>query len=292
MTCETCTGNVQLKTFACDVHGVCTIGKNVGEMACCKSCSDYTALKKPTTRNLLFHLAPFETNPGLWRWHVSQLRQNQSLFNGSRHVAIVVGEGLANPNTVRDELGGGFEIIELPNDPSLREVATFEALFAKVMTDDQSQVTLYAQSKGVTRDPKTELGKTARRWAELLWETYTSYWPAVEAVLDKYPVAGSFIRRGQFFRESVSSWHYSGSWFWFRNRDLFAKDWRKIDRFWSGIEPYPSLHFAAQDAGLIFKDGGSNKDDWLYLPSAWPSIEAELVEWRLKNEQQRVNNAN
>ncbi len=40
-TCESCKGKVELKVYACSVHGTCTIGKKVDGVACCKDCGDY-----------------------------------------------------------------------------------------------------------------------------------------------------------------------------------------------------------------------------------------------------------
>src|SRR5581483_7077040 len=35
--CPSCTGNVQIKLFACAKHGVCSVARNVGA-ACCATC--------------------------------------------------------------------------------------------------------------------------------------------------------------------------------------------------------------------------------------------------------------
>jgi hypothetical protein len=37
--CKACGGNVQLKVMACPVHGKCTVGKAVGGVACCATCT-------------------------------------------------------------------------------------------------------------------------------------------------------------------------------------------------------------------------------------------------------------
>lgn len=40
--CHTCRGRVQLKLFACEVHGNCTMAKPVEQgIACCAKCGDY-----------------------------------------------------------------------------------------------------------------------------------------------------------------------------------------------------------------------------------------------------------
>jgi hypothetical protein len=39
--CRTCCGVVQLKVFACVVHGECTVGKALPGVACCATCADH-----------------------------------------------------------------------------------------------------------------------------------------------------------------------------------------------------------------------------------------------------------
>ena len=43
MPCSPCQGNVLVKVFSCKVYSLCTIGKVIGEIACCATCSDYKA---------------------------------------------------------------------------------------------------------------------------------------------------------------------------------------------------------------------------------------------------------
>jgi len=39
--CPTCDGHVQIKVFACALHGECTLEKPLAGLATCASCSDY-----------------------------------------------------------------------------------------------------------------------------------------------------------------------------------------------------------------------------------------------------------
>jgi hypothetical protein len=39
--CPTCRGKVEVKIFACPIHGECTLTKALKEVACCKKCPDY-----------------------------------------------------------------------------------------------------------------------------------------------------------------------------------------------------------------------------------------------------------
>jgi hypothetical protein len=44
--CSTCCGNVQVKVFACSIHGECTLAKQLGEIKCCEGCGDYAPAKE------------------------------------------------------------------------------------------------------------------------------------------------------------------------------------------------------------------------------------------------------
>ena len=257
----------------------CGMGKGVVcPCGACAACDAYEADRPPqvagfTRRNLLFHLMPV---PGRWEWHAERLRRCASLFDGRRIVAVVTRDGLAAPADVAKAFGPDFEIIEARNDPTRREVVTFELLFSQLEADDSC--TLYAQGMAVTHAP----GDTKRRWAEMLYETLIDHWPAAHEVLKRYPVAGSFKKLGAGWPgSSESDWHYSGSWFWFRNRNLLARpDWRRIDPHWWGIESYPSLHYRAFEAGAVFHVGRVPALDlfsWDYLRRV---VEPELARWK------------
>jgi hypothetical protein len=39
--CPTCPGHVEIKVFKCNVHGQCSLAKQLSKLACCASCPDY-----------------------------------------------------------------------------------------------------------------------------------------------------------------------------------------------------------------------------------------------------------
>lgn len=45
-TCETCEGNVRIKTFSCPLHLRCTTMKKLPGITCCKHCQDYAPSKR------------------------------------------------------------------------------------------------------------------------------------------------------------------------------------------------------------------------------------------------------
>lgn len=252
--CPSCQGRVALKVFSCAKHGECTLAKAAPGKPCCATCPDYESAQyrqqAGQIRNLLYHVYPIAGN-GVWQWNVGQMLRRIELFNGRRVVKIAV-DGRTDPaRDVRDLFSGRVhEFIETVNRPHEAEMNGFEDLFGRVETGDPRQVTLYAHAKGVGRAAMPHI----KTWVEILYETYLDYWPLVEQTLKDHPTAGSFKRIGQPTGWPASAnWHYSGSWFWFRNRDLFKDpNWCEGDRRNIGIELYPSQHFTREESGLLF----------------------------------------
>jgi hypothetical protein len=228
-------------------------------------------------RHLLHHIYPRIGSP--WRQGLLRIREAFPLFNGRKIIGVTYDGTTEHPNMVNDAMSGsGAEIFHLPNNPDLREVTTFESLFSRVSDlTGPEHVTLYSHCKGVTRPPDS----TCHRWAEVMAEICFD-WRTVGPALASHPVAGPFKKLGQGWpsHESMSQWHYSGSWYWFRNADLFAKDWKRIDGFWGGIEPYPSLHFGVDEAANLFHEL-PRPDVQLYNHHYWrDNVEPDFDRWK------------
>lgn len=272
-------------TYGCDIKGTVKLKD-------CFYCEDWQGQEQPakadkqsptltvnnTVRNLLYHIYPVKGN-GAWQWNVEQLCGRLKAFNGQKIVAIVTDPptgrlpdptGPHQPDRGRvipgcdtaDEVKAEFArrwpydditFMEFDNDPSLREVKPLIPMLEQIVTDDPYSVTLYAQAKGTTR----AIGHVARRWTEALYEIMFDHFPLAIEQLNSYHCTGCFKKLGPgWSREQThSDWHYSGSYFWFKSAELFNRQWTKIDQFWSGIEPYPSQQFRADESGCMFLEG-------------------------------------
>jgi hypothetical protein len=247
-----------------------------------------------TTRNLLYHAAPFSGNGAPWRRGVKNIMDRLPLFNGRRVVAIMTGPGMDPPGEVRRAFGGDAEFIEMPNVPggnhaAGREVISFLPLFEAIANTSPTEATFYGHTKGATQNN----GHTAHLWGDVMAELCLDYWPVVDRLLREFPVAGSFRKNVKAWSahdgfDSASDWHYSGSFFWFRHDQLFSKpDWRRIDQFYSGIESYPSLHFGREDAGVIFEPQ-TQVGSPLYLWDYWAThVLPRLATWRAEHAGER-----
>lgn len=255
------------------------------------------------TRHLLFHIYPVSQN-GAWQRNVSRLCERLRLFNGKMIVAIALDPltgrkpdpvGPHPPDRARHiapcdsaetvmqafgEWRDKIDFMVFENDPHLREGVSFVPMLDK-LTSEPGQCFLYAQAKGTTRRP----GHIATMWNEAQFVVYMDYVALVMEQLKKYPVTGAFKKLGPGWRpeQAKSDWHYSGSWFWCRNADLFARDWRTMDSFWSTIEPFPSQKFLASEAGCLFLEGKVPILN-LYKPSFWHgTVNPKLEKWRRDN---------
>jgi len=255
------------------------------------------------TRHLLFHVYPVGGN-GAWQRNVSRLVERLRLFNGKVIVAIATdpltgrkpdptgphppdkGRHFApcdDVETVKAAFGEWRERVEflvVENDPHLREGVSFLPMMER-LPNEAGHCYLYAQAKGTTRRPS----HIAHRWNEAQFVVYLDYWPLVAEQLATFPVTGAFKKLGPGWKpeQAKSDWHYSGSWWWGRTADLFARDWRTMDQFWSTIEPYPSQKFLASEAGTLFHEAAVPAMN-LYSPRYWRAVvDPALAAWRKAN---------
>lgn len=248
---------VRLKLFRCAVHGDCTLATQIAGHACCAGCPDRAAF----TRNLLFHVYPVRGN-GVWQRRVAQFRRRIDQFDGQRTVAIVTGAEADDPQTVKDAFGGDVkDFLILPNNANQRELVTLLPLLETVR--GKPGITFYGHAKGVSR-PGNE---AVELWTDLLYEASLDYPERVEVALRAFPVAGP-LKAPCGYGFAGCDWFYDGTFFWFRNADLFARGWRTVHGNWWGSETYPGLHFADAEAGTLFQEttpGGALHYDAAYM---------------------------
>lgn len=238
------------------------------------------------TRHLLYHVCPMRGN-GVWQRNVMQLRKRIGLFNGKRVVAIVTGPGLDPPEAVKDLFAGTVqEWFVVPNSSARREVATFLPLLQHVHTTDPGHATFCAHAKGVTKPVNP--GISVHRWTQIMYETNLDYWPLVERTLLRHHLAGSFKKVGRGFAGSASAWHYSGTFYWLRNAELFRREWRKVDPVWWGTESYPGRHFSADEAGCLFYEGRVPELNLYSIGYLRGRVLPRYDRWRKEHEHERM----
>jgi hypothetical protein len=299
----------------CSIHDRCTRGPNNGRVMSCQRCPDFENRPEaeaptpagPFVRHLLYHIYPVSGN-GAWQRNVGRLVERLRLFDGRIVVAIVTDpptgrkpdptgphppdrgrhiHSCDSAEAVMQAFGPWRDRIEwllMENDPHLREVRTLVPMLEKFLpAGGPADIALYAQAKATTRS-RTHIGN---HWSDVQYIVYLDYIRLVEDQLRRVPVTGAFKKLGPGWRadQTVSDWHYSGSWFWVRLADLFRRDWRTVDQFWSGVEPYPSQKFRTAEAACLFWEKQVPQMN-LYHPRYWQHVvDPAFEQWRRDNDQ-------
>jgi PAS domain-containing protein len=232
-------------------------------------------------RNLLYHITPFATND-IWLRNVRQLLKRIDLFNGRRVIAVATGDGLVPPDEIRNAFGRHeIEILTRPNSSELRENATFLPLLKRIADPDPHTATFYAHAKGVAKDVLC-LGDPlgSRYWRNAMYHELLDDWERINELLEDYAIVGTHRRQhNEDHRiypdgQSESSWHFAGTFFWFRNADVFATNqWREV---WQptgwGAEAWPGRMFDFEQSACVAYDGLVDH----YNPASYdPQIEDE-----------------
>jgi hypothetical protein len=225
------------------------------------------------TRNLIYHLWPKHGN-GSWQWNLDELKRRIELFDGVRSIAIVTDGVTDSASDVREYMSGVRvdNWIELPNNSALREGQTFFQLM-ETLPRDGNNVTYYGHGKGV----RHHVGSLTKRWAAMQYEICLDDFGSVRRGLESFPMVGVFKRYGSFKFVGNHQWHYSGTNYWFRNADVFDRDWRRLQPgFFASVEAWPANIFDAHETGCLFGDDVHD----LYQESELNKWEAKIHQWR------------
>ena len=198
--------------------------------------------------NLIFYVLPLRHADRVWQWHVEQLRQRLSIFNGRRIVWIATkGPGtnfnLDSPADVRAAFGrdaDSIEFVEAPNDPTHWETPAFRWMLRALYTGlsvaeteatwdsvgnglravpPASEATFYFHAKGVRRARQEAI----KPWCEAIYYHNLDRWPEVRQILSVYPCAGIARQKCNPITMGGDGWHFAGTGFWFNHAALFHR---------------------------------------------------------------------
>ena len=196
-------------------------------------------------------------------------------FDGKRIVSVVIDTSTDRASDVCKAFNGAVEIREVHNT-SQQEMVSFGWLLEQVSTEQG--ITFYCHSKGCTHN--TESG--SHQWCDAMAMTCLDYPALVDYMLTSHAMAGSF-RSNVGFPNSPAPWHYAGTWYWFRNDILFAKDrsWKPKTGLFYGAESYPGEQFSQNQSACIFADKAHLRN--MYSANWWETTGGpELKRWKDK----------
>lgn len=206
--------------------------------------------------NLAYHVCPMKAND-IWRQNIAQLKRRMHVFTGRRVVAVVHGPGLESIDRVRRELNDErVEYLELPNDPELRETATFPPMLHQLVSLDESEATFYAHTKGTSTDGDS---RAVECWRNAMYHHLLDHIHVCRDLMLTHPCVGTHktiwppTMRPPFPTGlNVGDWMYCGAFFWFRHDAVFGHpQWDDVPMDRYGAEAWLSTLFDANEAATV-----------------------------------------
>jgi hypothetical protein len=227
-----------------------------------------------TRRNLIYHVYAHPGNAA-WSANLRQVKRRLPLFNGRRLVSILTAPELVPPAEVRAVLGDAVEYLEVPNDPRLREVASFPRLLEAVASTAGDEATFYAHAKG-SSDGVEHVSKNARGveyWRNAMYHHCLDDWPKVALALRDFPIAGCFKIDWTNWTKGVDpfyhfnpsglvrgSWMFAGTFFWFRHDQTFGHPrWRFVADDSYGSEAWPATLWGPEYGHSLYQPWPSTR---------------------------------
>ncbi len=244
------------------------------------------ACMNEAVRHLTFHLWPV-ANVGAWQWNCDRLIERADLFNGRRIVAIVTSHESDTADAVKHYLRDFTnDFVVIRNDPRIREVATWVPML-KMLEQYQSEndVTFSCHGKCVRHFVSPDVKKTTIfAWTKAMYDTCL-HWGSVWPLLEQFATVGSFRRLQSHMtgRGGFGPWHYSGAFYWWRNRDVYRRNWMYTPNHFFGTEAWPGIVFTKQESGVIFSDDTGDLYDLNYFEN---SIVPRLDSWKTNSHSQ------
>lgn len=209
-----------------------------------------------------------------WRRTVEHLKGRWSLFDGRKTIAVAVDSTTDDPGDVVAAFGDRSIDYHVCKNTDLQEIQPFAYLLESVQREPG--ITLYAHGKGSTHLEN----QASHVWCDAMAEACLDYPGLVDCCLKSAATCGAF-RSLQPIGNSPSPWHFAGTWFWFRNRDLFSRRWGDFEQVFWGTESYPGRHFTKNESACLFYDDAHTAH--LYNVDWWRAhIAPALRAWRVR----------
>lgn len=223
----------------------------------------FQPIEKPKL-SLMFHCYPYGEN---WKRHAERLSHIVDRFD-HLYLGISTDSRTYTRNDVVDVFGPRWDVTHVI-DGNLREVDTYALMLPK-LGRTSNDVTFCAHSKG--SQPHTR-NDAVDWWIDAMYTTVLENIDEVVELLNENAIVGSFRRPGDMLRPRYN-WHYSGTYYAFRNAALFNNGVPDYRQYWWGTESWPGDHVPYKYSHCIFGD----QCDRLYEARNQPR--QELEEWK------------
>lgn len=223
-------------------------------------------------RNLIYFICPFEHN-NEWKRNIKKLQFYIDVFNNKRIITIAQGNGLVDADIVIKECGFKADFRIAKNDLILNETAHFIGLLSSVYSKNDDEITFYAHAKGVSYPSNHEDMKSIKIWTDCSYNYCLGDIYRIEHILNKYSCCGCFKKHGEHHLPMPVDWHFSGTFFWFKNNVLFRNDnWQSIDKNRYGVEGYLGSNINSSEAYCLFGDNPQHSNLYRYAKYDWMKL--------------------
>lgn len=235
----------------------------------------YRKIENPN-RHLMYHIFPKKENLDCVKYNVGLLLQHIEQFNGVRSIGIAQEDGVTSSVEEVKALFDGHRIdnwIVKPNLQSRAEGSTFLDLLKTIPTGPDD-ITFFAHAKGVKHTRMLSKHKAIQYWVETMYEVLLSQPSRVLKAIEYSKMTGCFKRYGQFRFTGNYRWHYSGTFFWFRNMEASQSDrYNYLYPAYACVEAWPGFLFPATETSCMFYDNAGE----LYNLKEWENSILPLV---------------
>jgi hypothetical protein len=199
---------------------------------------------------MIFHIYPLIGAEWNWHRHIRFIESVSSMFNGKIAIGIVTGHDLASPETVMD-LMKNVPVTDwvIKRNTKLAETLTFPDLLGIVKTDDPNSITFRGHTKGVTHR-RTGVEEP---WGKMMWATCMDI-ASVEDALASHVMAGPMKCHEPLVSKQRYKWFYAGTFFWFRNKEIFERDWETMEQTRWYPEAWPGVLCKNEEAACLCHD--------------------------------------
>jgi hypothetical protein len=179
-------------------------------------------------RNLIYFICPL-SHTNVWRQNVEKLSRYLDCFNGRMIVTIAEGENCVPSDEVIKAFPARYKIefLTAPNDKAVGETPHFVKMAKIIESKDSDEITFYAHAKGVSyANPSSSY----RIWCDKMYHHNLADFELIEHIFDQeYDSIGCFRRKShRVGKDRGHTWHFSGTFFWFRHSKTFIGDWENV----------------------------------------------------------------
>lgn len=231
----------------------------------------------PPKITLMFHVYP---RGEAWKRHLDKLAPILPLCDRLM-LGVATDESTYSLEETVAEFGDRWEVFHANNRSGghgkggLREVATYKQMLP-LLSRGQNDITLCLHGKGSQSHTENDV---INWWIDAMYETVAYNLDGVVREMENgAAIVGSFRRHGRFLG-TRHQWHYSGTYYAFRNAITFSNGVPSYREIWWGTESWPGDHFPIRASSCLFGDHAGN------LYKIEDQKRGELQQFRASNEQ-------